>query len=975
MRFTVRVTGWQPIALAAMIVATLACGTTTTLAPPEDAPPCTPEDAQPLATGSHPARQLAESDHHCYRMDLEAGVYLTATVTQEVGLDLVWDLYTPTGRWIARFDAVAEGIEPLHWLHSASGPLLVSLRELDGHPGDYRLSLEISPSPTDRDIERAQAAHDFAEADLRYGQTNEERWLEQMSQAVERLAATGDPATEAALIYRLADQLQDGYTEKLLPIAERLVQLQDQFGTGSRQAYSRLWAALEHRGQTVESQQRRKRWANQALEIANALSAPEMAALAYRQLGNLAQSGGEPGAAERYYRRAIEQFHLAEQPLDAAEMWVTLGRWRARISDADGARDAFDHAEALIQEPDSSGSESAHIEVRTQLAASQGDLARTKNEWDEASRHYSSALNLAERYNLVAQRASALDGLARSASRLGKIGEGEELFAQSITSWRKQGELGKADAVRMQRAYERYLRDELDSAQRDYLELCPDGRQRGSKDLLTWASCRFGLGRIARDRHDLQAALPRMRQALILIEGHRARADQLDQRQRLAALRQHYPEELIDVLLQLDSKPTAPTSRYREEAFAINERARARSLLDHLRTAAGTPLDDPELLRRAGPGELGYLLSLEQTQELAKQEGALILQYILGPRQSHLWAIGEGISEVHTLPSRRELEEALSKDWKVLFHSDSPGTETTTLRASRHASDLLLAPVAHLLHGQPLWIVAQTDLDGFPFAALQLPSSGNEPRPTAREPAAPTLLVQRHRILRPPSLSSIAWLVHWANQRQPTPGKTIALVANPAYAQDSSYALLAGTGEEARRIASLLPVEASLLLTGLDAEPTAIRRGALNDFRFLHFAAHADSAQRQERTSLVLSPLPTATGATESYLTSEQIAQLSLSADLVVLAGCATGLGEKLAGESLQGLPQAFFRAGVPRILVSLWPIEDKPTAYFMVRFYSALFQGASPAEALQITQIEFLHHPKWHAPTYWAGFALRGLP
>jgi CHAT domain-containing protein len=44
-----------------------------------------------------------------------------------------------------------------------------------------------------------------------------------------------------------------------------------------------------------------------------------------------------------------------------------------------------------------------------------------------------------------------------------------------------------------------------------------------------------------------------------------------------------------------------------------------------------------------------------------------------------------------------------------------------------------------------------------------------------------------------------------------------------------------------------------------------------------------------------------------------------------------------------------------------------------MKRFYARLAQGARPAAALAATQREFMRHPRWRAPFYWAPFVLYG--
>ncbi len=72
--------------------------------------------------------------------------------------------------------------------------------------------------------------------------------------------------------------------------------------------------------------------------------------------------------------------------------------------------------------------------------------------------------------------------------------------------------------------------------------------------------------------------------------------------------------------------------------------------------------------------------------------------------------------------------------------------------------------------------------------------------------------------------------------------------------------------------------------------------------------------------------------------------------------------------------------AGTPRILVSLWSVDDESTAELMEKFYQKmLHQKLTPAAALRATQIEMWqqeqknNHQNKTTPYYWAGFTMQG--
>jgi len=102
---------------------------------------------------------------------------------------------------------------------------------------------------------------------------------------------------------------------------------------------------------------------------------------------------------------------------------------------------------------------------------------------------------------------------------------------------------------------------------------------------------------------------------------------------------------------------------------------------------------------------------------------------------------------------------------------------------------------------------------------------------------------------------------------------------------------------------------------------------------------------------------------------------LKLPVDLVVLSACRSGLGKEFKRRSLVGLTRGFMYAGAPRVVVSLWDVDDKPTSELMVRFYKRMLgpERLSPAAALRGAQVEMSMDPRWQSPYYWAPFILQG--
>jgi CHAT domain-containing protein len=149
----------------------------------------------------------------------------------------------------------------------------------------------------------------------------------------------------------------------------------------------------------------------------------------------------------------------------------------------------------------------------------------------------------------------------------------------------------------------------------------------------------------------------------------------------------------------------------------------------------------------------------------------------------------------------------------------------------------------------------------------------------------------------------------------------------------------------------------------------------LGRYRIIHFATHSLlNSQHPELSGIVLSLFDKDGRPQDGFLRLHDIYNLKLGADLVVLSACKTGLGKEIKGEGLIGLTRGFLYAGAPRVVASLWKVDDRATAELMKLFYQSMLRdGLRPAAALRRAQIDMSKQPRWAAPYYWAGFTLQG--
>lgn len=408
-------------------------------------------------------------------------------------------------------------------------------------------------------------------------------------------------------------------------------------------------------------------------------------------------------------------------------------------------------------------------------------------------------------------------------------------------------------------------------------------------------------------------------------------------------------------------------------------------------------------------------VTLEDIQAELRDENTALLEYSLGEERSYLWVVTVGSLASYELPGRAVLEASAREVYRLLTSRQSPDGEIdAAYQAGVAAADvayeeralelsqMLLAPAASQLGDRRLLIVAEGALQYVPFDALPLPES----QPDGRR--AP--LVSRHEVVILPSMSALINLRRVRTRAEPAPGLT-AVLADPVYeASDPrvpqlGQALLArspprGTGgdgptqhalrglgagsgiprlrrtsDEATSIMSLVPSGRGMLATGFDASREAAISPLLRNYQIVHFAAHGFvNNEHPELSGILLSLVNSEGGQADGFLQLHDIYNLDLSAEVVVLSACNTGLGEDVAGEGLVGLTRAFMYAGSRSVVASLWKVDDAATAELMRHFYEALLKdGLPPAAALRSAKETMRRQKRWQQPYYWAGFFIQG--
>jgi CHAT domain-containing protein/tetratricopeptide (TPR) repeat protein len=588
---------------------------------------------------------------------------------------------------------------------------------------------------------------------------------------------------------------------------------------------------------------------------------------------------------------------------------------------------------------------------------------------------------------------------------------------------------------------------------------------RGVQDRRGEVSILLNIAKTQNDAEDYVNARRTVEDSLRLIESLRSEvASPALRASYFASVRQHY-ELNVDILMRSAQRDSGRS--YAEDAFAVSERARARSFLEMLYESQINIREgvDPALIEQAkslvtqlnvAAERYSALLASQKTEEAAAMgrqvdelsaqneaieaeinsrspryaalthsqpltvkevqtqlldDDSVLLEYMLGDQRSYVWAVTRTEVTTYQLPSRAEIEAPARKFYEALSANVPLPGATLEQHQQRLAEanmriqeledslgKLLVEPASAKLQNKRLIIVPDGALQYIPFQALTISSRTND----ARIP----LLVE-HEIVYEPSASTLGIVLAETRQRHTAPN-SIAVFANPVFEandarvrnsrqarlrtesaesvsvresfrdvgfEEGKIPALPASREEAEAIMSLAPWGTGLSALGFDANRAAVMKPELTQYRIIHFATHGlIDYQRPELSGLVLSLVDQNGLPQDGFLRLNDIYNLRLSANLVVLSACNTGLGKEVKGEGLIGLTRGFMYAGAKGVVASLWKVDDEATAELMKLFYEGMFRrGLTPAAALREAQLSMWRQKRWQAPYYWAAFVIQG--
>ncbi|HEY5883373.1 MAG TPA: CHAT domain-containing protein [Pyrinomonadaceae bacterium] len=420
-------------------------------------------------------------------------------------------------------------------------------------------------------------------------------------------------------------------------------------------------------------------------------------------------------------------------------------------------------------------------------------------------------------------------------------------------------------------------------------------------------------------------------------------------------------------------------------------------------------------------------ISLQEIQRFLDRD-TLLLEYSLGKERSYLWVVSRTALTSFELPKRDDIEAVAKKVYEALtarnklirFETQqnkqrrAKEADKDYLTDSRRLSQMVLGPAAGHLGNKRLLVVSDGALQYVPFGALPIPSGDPKIRSQAQKAPVYHPLITKHEIVNLPSASIVSLLRKDVAGRQRA-AKTVAVFGDPVFQNDDSrvktdlatnanradepsiksattrnlsdpialsardtgvleFRRLPHSRHEAEGIAALTSKTMTMSALDFDADRATAMSSDLSNYRIVHFATHGlINSKHPELSGIVLSLVNKDGQPQNGFLRLHEIYNLKLGADLVVLSACRTALGKDVKGEGLVGLTRGFMYAGAPRVVASLWAVDDEITAQLMKEFYRAmLIDRQRPAAALRTAQLAISKRRRL-PPYFWAAFVLQG--
>ena len=376
--------------------------------------------------------------------------------------------------------------------------------------------------------------------------------------------------------------------------------------------------------------------------------------------------------------------------------------------------------------------------------------------------------------------------------------------------------------------------------------------------------------------------------------------------------------------------------------------------------------------------KLKYDLTVVKVDEIQSRlnRDQLMIEYFIGEEELIIFRIGQSSYEVFEIPLQYNLSAAIEQFRQGIYGYYLEATERSEQVRSRYVHQYqktgrqlyktLLEPVLDDCHQKRLMIILAGNLGFLPFEALLTEDVEGEHFKSY------PYLVRDYAV----GYCYSATLLHEMQIKEHIPSN-IFLGFAPEFDETVklegryNFQPLQYSEQEVKDIHELIGT--GEIFTGENATKENFQENC-EGYCILHIATHGFMNSDDSRNSfLAFSEVPDSNDNELLYV--RDLYNMHLTASLVVLSACETGLGELYESEGIASLARGFAYAGAKSIITSLWAVNDYATAEIMKKLYTHVQAGNNKDEALFLAKNEFIENSgdKAAHPFLWSAFVMIG--
>ena len=358
-------------------------------------------------------------------------------------------------------------------------------------------------------------------------------------------------------------------------------------------------------------------------------------------------------------------------------------------------------------------------------------------------------------------------------------------------------------------------------------------------------------------------------------------------------------------------------------------------------------------------------ISLAEVQ-FEQKENKAIIEYYVG--KDHLYILMIAKEEVifKQVDYNISLVESVQQ-LRSFINSDERATNESIIDFVENAHglyQLLIEPIyTPYLEGKDLCFITDGILGYIPFDILLQ----DKPKDVKGFRSLPYLLKENN--------ISYAYSANLLSTKQEAKGKNNILAFSPDFNTIEKDSLGQARFEELKysneEVEHLEQVYAADAFIGKEASVESFINAA-KEYSILHLSTHGKADDRiGDFCYLTFSATNDEKDNYPLYV--RDLYNLNLSANMVVLSACETGIGELREGEGIISLGRGFTYAGAKSIISSLWSINDRSTKEIIQSFYSYLEKGLQKSHSLRKAKLDYLEKSTKPNPKHWASFTAYG--